>query len=157
MVLVDRERAVPRLDDAKRIAIALVELDRHDLEQVLEVDVAVGLLPPLVVAEDALHELRGDRRFVLAEAVEYVSGVSRRFFAHSTSVARSTAGVNLYGIGSELPIQRSGGAFEASTLSSLIFPKKRSCASAASGTSRRGRAPPSRASRARASRLRPCR
>jgi hypothetical protein len=69
LVLVDRERAVPRLDDAERVAVALVELDRHH-EQVLEVDVAVRILPPLVVAEDALHQLRWDRRVVLAQAVE---------------------------------------------------------------------------------------
>ena len=41
----------------------------------------------------------------------YVSGVSRRFFAHSTSVARSPAGRNLYGGGSRLPIWRSSSAF----------------------------------------------
>jgi hypothetical protein len=55
----------------------------------------------------------------------------RRFFAHSISVARSPAGRNLYGGGSELPIWRSGSAFEARILPTRSGAKWRSWPSAA--------------------------
>ena len=69
LVLVDGERAIARLDDAERVRVALEEADRPR-EQILEVDGAALLLAPLVVAEHALHQLRRDRRLVLAEPVE---------------------------------------------------------------------------------------
>jgi hypothetical protein len=69
LVLVDGECAVPRLDHAQRVRVALEQADRAR-EQVLEVDGAALLLAPLVVTEHALHQLRRDRRLVLAEPIE---------------------------------------------------------------------------------------
>ncbi len=69
LVLVDGERPIARLDDAERVRVALVQLDRAG-EQILEIDRAALLLASLVVAEHALHQLGRDRRLVLVEAVE---------------------------------------------------------------------------------------
>ena len=55
----------------------------------------------------------------------------RRFFAHSTSVARSPAGRNLYGAGSRFAICLSASAFEGRIRPTLPGAKCRSCRSAA--------------------------
>src|SRR5438105_12252041 len=55
----------------------------------------------------------------------------RRFFAHSISVARSPAGRNLYGAGSEFAIWRSASAFDGRILPTDCGAKCRSCLSAA--------------------------
>ena len=69
LVLVDGERPVACLHDTERVRVALVQLDRTS-EQILEVHRAALLLAAFVVAEHALHQLRRDRRLVLAETVE---------------------------------------------------------------------------------------
>ena len=61
LVLVDRERAVLRAERVAHLRVLLEEPQR-ELEQVFEVDQALGLLPPLVLAEDTVHQVGGDRR-----------------------------------------------------------------------------------------------
>ena len=104
LVLVDRERAVAVAHLLERARVGVEEPDRH-LEQVLEVDVALVGLAPLVVAVDLDHQVLRDRRLVVAERAQRSrAGAMRRFFAHSTSVARSAAGRKRYGRGSEFPM-----------------------------------------------------
>ena len=69
LVLVDCEREVA-LAQVRRDVRVVVELPDCELQQVLEVDRALRGLAALVVAEDAAHEIRGDRRLVLDEGVE---------------------------------------------------------------------------------------
>ena len=61
LVLVDGERAVLRAERVAHLRVLLEEPHRQ-LEQVLEVDQALGLLPPLVLAEDTVHQVDRDRR-----------------------------------------------------------------------------------------------
>ena len=61
LVLVDGERAVLRAERLARTAVLLEEPHR-ELEQVLEVDQPLCRLPPLVLAEDAQHQVDGNRR-----------------------------------------------------------------------------------------------
>ncbi len=61
LVLVDGERAVLRAERVAHLRVLLEEPQR-ELEQVFEVDQALGLLPPLVLAEDTVHQVDGDRR-----------------------------------------------------------------------------------------------
>ena len=61
LVLVDGERAVLRAERVAHLRVLLEEPQR-ELEQVFEVDQALGLLPPLVLAEDTVHQVDGDGR-----------------------------------------------------------------------------------------------
>ena len=73
LVLVDRERAVAVADLLERARVRVEEPDR-ELDQVLEVDVALLDLAPLVVAVDAQHQVLRDRRLVVAERAQVVLG-----------------------------------------------------------------------------------
>src|SRR5919109_1484310 len=80
------------------------------------------------------------------------TGVRRRFFAHSISVARSASGRNLKGTGREEAIGLSTSAFEGRISPTRPGAKKWSCASAAAWKVRAGTpATPRRASRSRIS------
>src|SRR5439155_6561120 len=152
LVLVDREGAVAIANLRERLGLVLEQLDR-EREQVLEVERARSLLAALVLAEDTCHQVVRDRGLVAVQAPTIGLGVSRRFLAHSTSVARSTAGRNLYGIGSVLPIWRSISAFEARILPGGSPRNHRSCANAAEWNVRARTPPaPSSSSRLRISR-----
>src|SRR5207248_11249659 len=67
LVLVDREASVALAHGGDGPLVRLVHPNR-ELEQVLEVDEPSRGLAPLVVAEDSRHQVRGNRRLVLAEA-----------------------------------------------------------------------------------------
>jgi hypothetical protein len=66
--LVDRERAVLRTERLAYLVVRLIELHRA-LEQVLEVAQPVGLLAPLVLAVDTLHQVDRDRRVPIVVAL----------------------------------------------------------------------------------------
>ena len=61
LVLVDGERAVLGAERLARLAVLLEQLHRQP-EQILEVDQPLRRLPPLVLAEDAQHQVDRDRR-----------------------------------------------------------------------------------------------
>ena len=66
LVLVDREGAVALAEGAERPVVLVVEVDREG-QEVLEVDEAVGRLPPLVLPEDPGHQVGRDRRVVVVQ------------------------------------------------------------------------------------------
>ena len=125
LVLVDRERAVLRAERLARALVALEELHR-ELEQVLEVDGALGRLALLVLAVDALHQVERDRRLAAVGLGAVARDPMRRFFAHSISVARSPAGRNLNGAGSPFAIWRSTSAFDGRIVPTVSGAKCRS-------------------------------
>ena len=67
LVLVDGEGAPAVAHRRARVLVALEQAHRS-LEQVLEVEQLVGRLPPLVLPEDAEHQVGRDRRLVITEA-----------------------------------------------------------------------------------------
>src|SRR6266487_4570869 len=66
LVLVDREGAIALVHLRERLGLVLEQLDRQT-EQILEVDRAGSLLAPLVLAEDAGHQVVRDRRLVAVQ------------------------------------------------------------------------------------------
>src|SRR5205085_9362559 len=66
LILVDREGAKALAHCGERMRI-LVEHPNRSLDQILEVVVAALRLAALVLAEHARHQIRRDRRRVLAE------------------------------------------------------------------------------------------
>ena len=69
LVLVDGEGLVALANLRQRALVRVEEPDR-ELDQVLEVDAALVGLAPLVLAVDAEHEVRRDRRLVVAERAQ---------------------------------------------------------------------------------------
>src|SRR4029077_543508 len=67
LVLVDGERAEVAANLGQGAGILVEETDRR-FEEVLEVDEPSLFLLDLVAAEDAEHQIRRDRRLVLAQA-----------------------------------------------------------------------------------------
>ena len=74
LVLVDRECAVLRAEGGRGSVVALEQAHRA-LQQILEIDQALGLLAPLVVAVDARHQVDGDRRLAVGCGRGIAAGV----------------------------------------------------------------------------------
>src|SRR6478736_2590919 len=68
LVLVHREGAPAVVHRGPRLVVRL-EQPHRPFEQVLEVELPLGLLPPLVLPEDAAQEVTRDRRLVVVEPV----------------------------------------------------------------------------------------
>ena len=106
LVLVDREGAVALTERRRGVRPLVVEADRQ-LEQVLEVGQSLrAASPPRSAGTPSASGRRGSAARGRRASRGSARAVMRRLRAHSISVARSPAGRNLNGAGSELAMWR---------------------------------------------------